>query len=276
MSEPVLIDTHAHVQMAEFDGDRNDVLERFRTTGGRWIVSPGVNLATSELAGRLAESEPDVVAALGVHPEDCADAPADYMDQLRSLLRRYRTRTVAIGEIGLDFKDGSPDHELQRAFFEQQLQLACDESLPVIVHSRFAVSECLDMIAHFPGQRGVMHCFGGTITEEQRAVNMGLHVSFTGNVTYAGSTAAREVVQACPLQRLLLETDSPYLAPVPMRGRRNEPSYVSYTYQAVGSLLGRDLLDLSQHLERNARELFNQQERSEHAREENVQDHAQQ
>lgn len=276
MSEPRLIDTHAHVQMAEFDADRHDVLERFRTAGGAWIVSPGVDIATSELAGRLAESEPDVVCAVGVHPEDCADAPADYMAQLRSLLHRYRGKTVAIGEIGLDFKDGTPDHGVQRASFEQQLQLALDEHLPVIVHSRFAVSECLDMIAHFPGQQGVMHCFGGTITEEQRAIDMGLYVSFTGNVTYPGSTAAREVVRACPLQRLLLETDAPYLAPVPMRGRRNEPSYVSYTYQAVGSLLGRDLLDLSQHLERNARELFNQQERSEHAREENVQDHAQQ
>jgi TatD DNase family protein len=276
LSEPVLIDTHAHVQMAEFDSDRHDVLERFRMSGGGWMVSPGVDLATSDLAGRLAEQEPDVVAALGVHPEDCADAPADYMDQLRHLLYRYRGKTVAIGEIGLDFKDGTPDHGVQRASFEQQLQLASDEHLPVIVHSRFAVSECLDMIARFPGQRGVMHCFGGTIAEAQRAVNMGLHVSFTGNITYPGSSAARDVVKSCPLDRLLLETDSPYLAPVPMRGRRNEPSYVSYTYQAVGSLLGRDPLDLSQHLERNARELFNQQERSEHAREENVQDHAQQ
>jgi TatD DNase family protein len=266
----VLIDTHAHIQMAEFDADRSEVLQRFRAGGGEWLVSPGVDIPTSELAGRLAEQEPGVFAALGVHPEDCADAPSDYMDQLRSLLQRYRRRTVAIGETGLDFKDGTPDHNLQRAFFEQQLQLAVESRLPVIVHSRFAVAECLDMIAHFPGIRGVMHCFGGTIAEVQRAVDMGLHVSFTGNMTYPGSTATREAVRACPLERLLLETDSPYLPPVPMRGRRNEPSYVLYTYQAVGSLLGRDPLDVSRHLERNARELFNQQERSEHAREKNV------
>jgi TatD DNase family protein len=270
LSEPVTIDTHAHIQMAEFDADRKEVLERFRASGGGWIVSPGVDIATSELVGRLAQQEPGVFAALGVHPEDCADAPADYVDQLRTLLRRYRERTVAIGETGLDFKDGTPDHNVQRASFEQQLQLAIESCLPVIVHSRFAVAECLDMIAHFPGLRGVMHCFGGTTADLRRAVEMGFCVSFTGNVTYPGATATREAVKACPVERLLLETDSPYLAPIPMRGRRNEPSYVSYTYQAVGSLLGRDPVDLSQHLEKNARELFNQQERSEHAREENV------
>jgi TatD DNase family protein len=272
----VLIDTHAHVQTAEFDADRGDVLQRFRASGGVWLVAPGVDLATSERAARLAEQESDVAAALGVHPEDCADAPVDYIDQLRHLLATYRSRTVAIGEIGLDFKDDTPDQALQRAAFERQLQLASDERLPVIVHSRFAVTACLDMLAQFPGQRGVMHCFGGTTAEAQRAVDMGLYISFTGNITYPGSSAAREVVKACPPERLLLETDSPYLAPLPVRGKRNEPSYVAYTYQAVSSLLGRDPIDLSQRLERNARELFNQQERSEHAREENVQDHAQQ
>ncbi len=270
MSEPVLIDTHAHIQTAEFDADRKEVLERYRVSGGAWMVVPGVDIITSELAGRLAQQEPGIFAALGVHPEDCADAPADYVDQLRTLLNRYRERTVAIGETGLDFKDGTPDHDIQQASFEQQLQLALESHLPVIVHSRFAVMQCLDMIAHFPGLRGVMHCFGGTVTDLQRAVNMGLYISFTGNVTYPGAATTREAVKACPVERLLLETDSPYLTPVPMRGRRNEPSYVSYIYQAIGSLLNRDPLDLSRHLEINARELFGQQERSEHAREENV------
>lgn len=271
-----MIDTHAHIQMAEFNVDRKEVLQRFRAGGGMWIVVPGVDIATSELAGHLAEEEPEVFAAIGVHPEDCADTPLDYISQLRAILDRFGQRIVAIGETGLDFKDGTPDHEVQRASFEQQLQLAFESCLPVIVHSRFAVADCLDMIAHFPGTHGVMHCFGGTIADVQRAVNLGLYVSFTGNVTYPGATATRETVAACPLERLLLETDSPYLPPVPMRGRRNEPSYVSYIYQAVGSLLGKGVLDLSRHLEKNARELFNQPERSEHAREENVQDHAQQ
>ncbi len=256
--------------MAEFDADREEVLARFHRNGGSWMVLPGVDIATSELAGRVAEREPDVFAAIGVHPEDCVEAPADYADQLQSLLCRYEDRTVAIGEIGLDFKDGTPDRRVQQVFFERQLQLAAESELPVIVHSRLAVTECLDIIAHFPGLRGVMHCFGGSAADARRAMGMGLYISFTGNVTYPGANATRDVLKTCPMECLLLETDSPYLPPVPMRGKRNEPSYIAYTYQAVGSLLGRDVSDLSQCLERNARRLFYHQGRSEHAREENI------
>ena len=157
--EPSYIDTHAHVQMAEFDDDRKVVLQRCWDSGVSWIVCPGVDIATSDHAGKLAQQEPGVLAAVGVHPEDCADAPSDYLAQLRALVGRYREKTVAIGEIGLDFKEGTPDHIVQIRFFEEQLQLAVDLGLPIIVHSRFAVAESLSVISHFSGLRGVMHCF---------------------------------------------------------------------------------------------------------------------
>jgi TatD DNase family protein len=275
LTEPSYVDTHAHVQMAEFDDDRKDVLQRCREGGVRWIVCPGVDIATSDLAEHLAQEEPGVVAAIGVHPEDCADAPPDYLAQLSALFARYSEKTVAIGEIGLDFKEGTPDHILQMRFFEEQLQLAADVRLPVIVHSRFAVAESLSVISHFTGLRGVMHCFGGTPADVEQAVGMGLCVSFTGNLTYPGARATREALKACPPERLLLETDAPYMPPVPMRGTRNEPAFVVHTYHAVALLLDRDLLGLSQRIEQTARELFDHYEGRQHAREKDVQDHAQ-
>ena len=273
--EPCYIDTHAHVQMAEFDDDRKDALQRCWDSGVGWIVCPGVDIATSDLAGQLAQQETRVLAAVGVHPEDCADAPPDYLERLRTLVSLYREKTVAIGEIGLDFKDGTPDHMLQTRFFEEQLQLAVDLRLPVIVHSRFAVTDCLSAIAHFDGLHGVMHCFGGGPLDVGRAVGMGLCISFTGNITYPGAHASRDALKACPVEHLLLETDSPYMPPVPKRGMRNEPSFVVHTYHAAASLLDTDVFDLSQRIGMTARELFNQHERRENAREEDIQDHAQ-
>ncbi len=275
MNEPSYIDTHVHVQMAEFDDDRKDVLRRYRESGVQWVVCPGVDIPTSDLSAQLAQQEPDVYAAVGVHPEDCADAPSDYLSQLSSLAARYGREIVAIGEIGLDFKEGTPDHAVQMRFFQEQLQLAADLRLPVIVHSRFAVVECLSAISHFCGLRGVLHCFGGTPADVERAVGMDLCVSFTGNITYPGAHGTRAALKACPLERLLLETDAPYMPPVPMRGRRNEPSFIVHTYDAAASLLDRDLLELSQRIEQTARELFGQHVRREHAGEENVQDHTQ-
>ena len=261
--------------MAEFDDDRKDVLRRCWDNDIRWIVCPGVDIATSDLAGQLAQQEPGVVAAIGVHPEDCAEAPSDYVAQLSALFARYRERTVAIGEIGLDFKEGTPDHLVQMRFFEEQLQLAVDLELPVIVHSRFAVQESLGVISHFTGLHGVMHCFGGTPSDVEQVVGLGFCVSFTGNVTYPGAHVTREALKACPLDRLLLETDAPYMPPVPMRGKRNEPSFIVYTYHAVASLLSTDVLDLSQRIEQTARQLFNQHERRDYAGEKDIQDHAQ-
>lgn len=275
MNEPAFIDTHAHLQTADFDTDRIEVIQRYRDAGVRWIVVPGTDMISSDLAGRLAQQEPDVFAALGLHPEDCTAAPADYIDQLHALLALYHDRTVAIGEIGLDFKEGTPDRTLQRRIFEEQLQLATDCGLPVIVHSRFSTGECLDTMKAFPGLRGVMHCFGGTPADVKRVIKLGLYISFTGNITYHGNDALRKALMACPLDHLLLETDSPYLAPVPVRGKRNEPAFVAYSYQAVCSMLGRTLSDLSWQLKKNAEELFLQGRRSsDHVGEKEVHDHA--
>lgn len=274
MSEPYFIDTHAHVQMPEFDADRPEILKRSRSAGIRWIICPGIDLATSALAEELAGHEPDIVAAIGVHPEDCDKAPVDYLRRLRSLSSENQVKTAAIGEIGLDFKEGTPDRVLQERVFDEQLQLASDLRLPVIVHSRFAVAECLAAISHVPGLKGVMHCFGGTPDEVRQAVQLGLYVSFTGNVTYPGAHATRDALKACPIDRLLLETDAPYMPPVPMRGKRNEPSFVTYVYHAAAALLELDVLDLAHRIRLNTEELFGLTERGNHAREENIQDHA--
>jgi len=275
LTEHHYIDTHAHVQMAEFDADRSSVLARADEAGIEWLVCPGVDLDTSRAAVRLAEQQPCVRAAVGVHPEDCASAPADYLEQLRMLASSPGTTVVAIGEIGLDYKEGTPDARMQQRFFEEQLQLASDLRLPVIVHSREAVQACLDAIRHFAGLRGVMHCFGGTRQELEQAVSLSLCVSFTGNITYPGASAVRDALAACPLDALLLETDAPYMPPVPHRGQRNEPAFVTYTYAAAAGLLGTDVDELGVTTRRTAQRLFSIAERREHGREEKLQDYAQ-
>ena len=275
MIEHHYIDTHAHVQMAEFDADRLSVLARAQEAGVDWLVCPGVDVATSRAAVSLAEQEPVVRAAVGVHPEDCASAPANYLEQLRTLASLPCRAVVAIGEIGLDYKEGTPDPHVQQRFFEEQLQLASDLKLPVIVHSRDAVQACLDTIRHFAGLRGVMHCFGGTREQLEQAVGLNLCVSFTGNITYPGAGAVRDALVACPPGALLLETDAPYMPPVPQRGKRNEPAFVSYTYAAAAGLLGTDVDELGIMTSKTARQLFNIAERREHGREEELQDYAQ-
>lgn len=275
MIEHHYVDTHAHVQMAEFDADRLSVLARAQEAGIDWLVCPGVDVATSRMAVSLAEQEPVLRAAVGVHPEDCASAPADYLEQLRKLASLQGHAVVAIGEIGLDYKAGTPDVRLQQRFFEEQLQLASDLRLPVIVHSREAVQACLDAIRHFPNLRGVMHCFGGTRAQLEQAVGLNFCVSFTGNITYPGASAVRDALVACPLGALLLETDAPYMPPVPHRGKRNEPAFVAYTYAAAAALVGTDVDELGITTHKTACQLFNIPERREHGREEKVQDYAQ-
>ncbi len=275
MTEHHYIDTHAHVQMAEFDADRSSVLARANEAGIEWLVCPGVDIGTSRAAVSLAEQQPAVRAAVGVHPEDCTSASANYLEQLAVLASPPGTPVVAIGEIGLDYKEGTPDAHMQQRFFEEQLQLASDLRLPVIVHSRDAVQACLDTIRNFPGLQGVMHCFGGTREELEQAVRLNLCVSFTGNITYRGASTVRDVLASCPPDALLLETDAPYMPPVTHRGQRNEPAFVAYTYAAAAGLLGMDVDELAVTTRRTAQRLFNILERREHGREENLQDCAQ-
>lgn len=238
----MFVDSHAHIDGKEFDADRDDVVARARAAGVRAILNVGTgdpHGGNFERAVAVAEKYEGVYAAVGVHPHDAKL----YDEAAEALLLEFvrGRRVVAVGEIGLDYHYDNSPREVQRAVFARQLRLAREEGLPVIIHSRDADAETLDILgAEYAGTErgGVMHCFGGGPALAEGALALGFYISFAGNVTFKKAEPLREVALTVPLDRLLVETDCPYLAPVPLRGRRNEPAYVVETARFLANLRG--------------------------------------
>ena len=232
-----LFDTHAHYDARQFDSDRDQVLSSLPGQGVELVVNPGCDLASSQMAVELAGRHPFVYAAVGVHPEDCGDWEDGHIDRLRALAAQ--PKVVAIGEIGLDYYwPENPSRELQKQVFRAQLALAVELNLPVIVHDREAHGDSLDIIREFPGARGVFHCFSGSAEMARELVKLGWMISFTGVLTYKNARRAVEAAQAVPLERIMIETDSPYMAPVPYRGKRNHSGYVELICRRLAELKG--------------------------------------
>lgn len=232
-----LFDTHAHYDARQFDSDRDQVLSSLPGQGVELVVNPGCDLASSQMAVELAGRHPFVYAAVGVHPEDCEDWEDGHIDRLRALAAQ--PKVVAIGEIGLDYYwPENPSRELQKQVFRAQLALAVELNLPVIVHDREAHGDSLDIIREFPGARGVFHCFSGSAEMARELVKLGWMISFTGVLTYKNARRAVEAAQAVPLERIMIETDSPYMAPVPYRGKRNHSGYVELICRRLAELKG--------------------------------------
>ncbi|MET0649027.1 MAG: TatD family hydrolase [Pyrinomonadaceae bacterium] len=238
----MFVDSHAHIDGEEFDGDRDEVVARARGAGVRAILNVGTgdpHGGNFERAVALAEKYEGVYAAVGVHPHDAKL----YTEAAERLLLEFvrSKRVVALGEIGLDYHYDNSPREVQREVFARQLRLARAENLPVIIHSRDADAETLEILrAEYEGAErgGVMHCFGGGPALAEGALGLGFYISFAGNVTFKKADALREVALAVPSERLLVETDCPYLAPVPHRGRRNEPAHVVETARFLAELRG--------------------------------------
>ncbi len=233
-----LVDTHAHLHDAAFDADRLDVLARARAAGVVSLLTIGTDVATSEAAVALAAAEPDVYAAVGIHPHDATTADAGALDRIAALARR--PRVVAVGEVGLDYyRDLSPRAD-QRAALVAQLALARAVGKPVLLHCREAHADLLE-ICRAEGVAavgGILHCFSGDLAVARRGLDLGLLISIAGPVTYPSARRLGEVVRALPLDRLVVETDCPYLPPQPWRGQRNEPAYLPVTAARVAELLG--------------------------------------
>jgi len=248
-----LTDTHAHLDFPQFDGDREEVIERALAAGVRRIINVGADLASSRRAVALAEAHPPIYAAVGVHPHDAKTLTDEALAELLGLARH--PKVVAIGEIGLDFyRDLSP-REAQRQAFERQLALARELGLPVIVHDRNAHAEVMDVLRR-RGLRGVLHCFSGDLEMARQAIEMGFYISVAGPATFKNAKRLPEIVRQLPLERLLIETDCPYLAPHPHRGRRNEPAYVRLVAEAVADIKGLPLEEVARVTTANARALF--------------------
>ena len=232
----MLFDTHAHYDDDQFDGDRETLLASLPEQGVGLVVNPGCTVASSRTAVELARRFPHVYAAVGIHPENCGDFRPEDLDAIRALARE--DKVVAIGEIGLDYYwPENPPRPLQQQVLRSQLALARELSLPVIIHDRDAHADTMAIVREFPGLRGVFHCFAGSVEmARELVVDMGWYLSFNGAATFKNARKAPEVIRAVPMERLMIETDAPYLTPVPYRGRRNDSTYVHLVAEKIAQL----------------------------------------
>ncbi|HUT11833.1 MAG TPA: TatD family hydrolase [Thermoguttaceae bacterium] len=255
------IDTHVHLDQEEFDADRDDVVDRFRRAGGEAMLSVGISAASSRATLELAETHPEIFAAVGIQPNCAAEAAPDDWDRIVAMVDH--PRVVALGETGLDRHWDFTPLDVQRDYFDRHLRLARRHDLPVVIHCREAEAEVLAMLREAVGRgplRGVLHAFSGDAAFAAQCLELGLDVSFAGMVTYRNKKfqPLRQVAASIPDDRLLIETDSPYLVPHPLRGkqRRNEPAWVVHTAECLAELRGVTLEELSAQTTANARRLF--------------------
>jgi TatD DNase family protein len=249
-----LIDSHVHLTVKKYRKDLQAVLARAREAGLAAMVNVGFDIDSSADGVRLAEQHADIYAAVGVHPHD-ADTVDDYILSYLGDLSA-NPKVVAIGEIGLDFyRDLSP-RRVQEEVFVEQLALADKVGLPVVIHDRDAHRRVIDILRGERASRGVMHCFSGDFNLARQALDLGFYISFAGPITYDGVKAA-EIIKKAPQDRILVETDCPYLPPVPFRGKRNEPAYVRYVLARVAEILGKTLEETESLTDANTRRLFN-------------------
>lgn len=251
----MLFDTHAHIDDEKFDGDREAVLERALENGVTRLLNVGADMASSRRSVELAGAHEMVYAAVGVHPHEVAGmTDGDY-----ELLARWakEDKVVAIGEIGLDYYYDLSPREDQKRHFAAQLDLARQTGLPVVVHDRDAHGDTMEILKREgKGLAGVVHCFAGSLEMASELVKMGWYLGVDGPVTFKNAAKLPEIMKKIPLERILIETDSPYLTPVPLRGRRNEPSFVRYVAEHVAKLRNMEFEAFARAAAQNACRLF--------------------
>ena len=254
-----LIDSHAHVDVSDFDADRDAMLSRAQAAGVGTLLAIGNGPEIEKLGAAVpyAEAHDWIYAALGIHPHEAQNATNAHYAELDRLARN--PRVIAWGEIGLDYHYDHPPRDLQAQVFRHQLEQARAARKPIVIHCRDAWTDCLKILDQdwrSSGLGGIFHCFAGTIEEARYGMDMGFLVSFAGNVTYPKAQNLRDVAALIPMDRLLIETDSPFLAPVPHRGRRNEPSYVAEVARTIGNVRNLPADDVSRITADNFRRFF--------------------
>lgn len=242
------IDSHCHLDSEQFDGDREAVIERALAAGVERMVAIGTGNGPPDLeAGiRLADRHPAFYATVGVHPHDGAKATPEIYSRLAELLAH--PKVVALGEIGLDYHYDFSPREVQRAAFIEQMRIARDASKPIVIHTREAWDDTMALLREHwePRLGGIMHCFSGGVGEAQASLDLGFYLSFGGILTFPKSAQIQEAARAVPRERMLIETDAPYLAPVPRRGKRNEPAFVVETARKLAELRGESVESVAQ------------------------------
>jgi TatD DNase family protein len=250
-----IFDTHAHYDSGGFNADREEVLASLPEAGVTLVVDPGCDLESSGEAVALAERFPHVYAAVGIHPSDCAGADETAFEALRALANHEKV--VAIGEIGLDYYwQDNPPREFQQMVFRRQIELALELDLPVIVHDREAHGDSLAIVLEYPQLRGVFHCFSGSPEMAQELLKRGWYLGFDGPITYKNAKRSPEVVAITPLERIVVETDAPYLTPVPYRGKRNDSRLLPYVIEKLAEWKGISCEEMERITFENGKRLF--------------------
>lgn len=250
-----LIDTHCHLEMDEFDSDREEVIKRAKDAGIGAIITIGSDMDSNIKGIELSKKYGYIHVSIGIHPHDAKD----FSDEVYKKLKTWTTREkiVAIGETGLDYHYDNSPREIQKDVFKRHLELSRETGLPVIIHSREAKRDTLDIIKESGVNRGVFHCFSGDIEMAKEGMETGFLISIAGPVTFRNARRLREIAKAISDEYLLIETDAPYLTPEPFRGKRNEPSYIVHTAKVLAELRGITLEDLARITTLNAKRLFN-------------------
>lgn len=253
----MLFDTHAHLVDEKFDLDIDEVVREIKNAGVGFVMNPGCCVETSKKAIELSEKYDFIYAGVGIHPHDADSMTDTSMSELEELCRHEKVK--AIGEIGFDYHYEFSSRENQRKCFEAQLELAKKVGLPVMIHDREAHKDTMDMLKlhDIASIGGVMHCYSGSVEMMREVIKLGMYVSIAGPVTYKNSAKLPEVAKAVPSDRLLIETDCPYLTPEPLRGKRNDPSKIVYTAQKIAELRGISLEELAEITTANAKRFYN-------------------
>lgn len=252
----MLFDSHAHITDGRFDDDREDVIERARQSGVTGIINAGACMTSSAESIALANRYDFIYAAVGIHPHDAKTACEEDYEQLTEWVKTER-KVVAIGEIGLDYYYDFSPKEVQKEVFIRQLTLAKKLERPVIIHNRDSHGDMMDILrTEGKGVQGVLHCYSGSVEMARELLKMGFYLSVAGPLTYKNAAALPEVVKTVPLERLLVETDCPYLTPHPYRGRRNEPAYVRFVAEKIAECKGVSLEEVALVTQENTRRLF--------------------
>ncbi|MDN5331011.1 MAG: TatD DNase family protein [Tepidanaerobacteraceae bacterium] len=253
MGGSVLVDAHAHLDDAAFDGEREELLKNIKEQG-IIVINAGSDLESSRASLELARNYDFVYACVGVHPHEASKVSPDYIDVLRDLARH--PKVVAIGEIGLDYHYNFSPGEVQKKVFEAQLSLAKELGLPVVVHSREALGDTLEILKKAGVKKGLMHCYSGSLTEAWDFLALGFYFSFGGILTFKKAEDMRKVAAGLPKERVLIETDCPYLSPEPFRGKRNDPTRLIYIARALSDIWGISERKVGEITKSNAKELF--------------------
>ena len=250
----MLFDTHAHLNDSAFDADREELLGKLPSMGISYVMNAGCSLQSSREIIAMAEKYPYVYASVGSHPDACDEVNEQVLEQYRQMCRHEKVK--AIGEIGLDYHYEDIPREIQKAAFCAQMELAKEVDLPVIVHEREAHQDGMAIVEAFPTVTGVFHCFSGSAEMAQWLVERGWYIGFTGVLTFKNARRAIEAASAVPLERIVLETDCPYMAPEPFRGKRNHPGYLGKMAEKLAEIKGVSLEQVQEITTQNGKRLY--------------------